>query len=977
MVIKRIVNNLNLMLAAVAGLVITVTLVASIPLYSEGMSEALLHRQLTATTDQVQPKSSILLRHFEDQAAAQAGGLAPTTSSSSSSSASGTSGSGGSGGADSAGAAAGSSGSASSAPAPVVSGNVFKPITIEDYERANDYLSKDAPRVIGIPRKQYVTYGQTDSLPLLTRTDELTLTGREFAGYGFIAFIRDFEQHVKMLDGRLPNPKPDANGDIEAVMATSGLDELGLEVGDRIVVVHEWGGALRPVNMRITGRWYPTNPEETYWFYQLDYFNNAIVVPEQSFFDNVAKAYDGIAHEYAWFMVFDVTAIRSNNVARVLDGINELRSRTATMLGNVRMEISPESLLKDYEVKLFFLKILLFVLSAPIIGIVLYYITISVGMIVDRQRNEIAILKSRGASTGQVVGVYLAEGALLGGLALIVGPILGMIVAQFIGRTYTFLVFSNRALLPVHVTPQTLQFALGAVGLSIGAMLVPAVGAARHSIVTYKQEVARSTRPPFWQRWLVDFLILGVAGYGYYLLSQRQSILTLGEAGDVFSDPLLLLVPALFIFSCSLVFLRLFPLLIEALSRVGGRFFGVSVLLGLRHIGRMPGQYTRLVLLLTLTLALGTFAASVAMTLDRNYTDRVYYQTGSDLLLVESGTFDEISETWSFQPVSDHLEVKPLKAVARVFRTTGNANITGRGRPQEVKIMGLDPPDFAAVSWWREDFASEHFVALLNNLGSVDKGAIVDQKFLTDFKLKVGDSLVVNVKQKPVDFQITGVVNYWPTLWPDTERFFVVNLDYLFDQIGAAPYDVWARTDGVTPPQDIVNQVRERDFIVSRFVDARETALRLRDDPGRTGIFGILTVGFIIAAVLTVLGFMLYSFLSAKRRMQQLGILRAMGLSIRQLISLFLFEQGFLIALGVAVGTLLGVLTGTLFIPFLQIKSEAHAGIPPFVVMTAWGDIAKIYVMFGVILAIALPAFIWMLARMKIHEAIKFGEETG
>jgi hypothetical protein len=45
--------------------------------------------------------------------------------------------------------------------------------------------------------------------------------------------------------------------------------------------------------------------------------------------------------------------------------------------------------------------------------------------------------------------------------------------------------------------------------------------------------------------------------------------------------------------------------------------------------------------------------------------------------------------------------------------------------------------------------------------------------------------------------------------------------------------------------------------------------------------------------------------------------------------------------------------------------------------MTAWDDITKIYVMFAVILAIAFPAFIWMLARMKIHEAIKFGEEQG
>ena len=130
-----------------------------------------------------------------------------------------------------------------------------------------------------------------------------------------------------------------------------------------------------------------------------------------------------------------------------------------------------------------------------------------------------------------------------------VGPILGVIVAQFIGRTYTFLVFSNRELLPVHITAQTLQFAALAVGLSVGAMLVPAWGAARHSIVTYKQEVARQTRGPFWQRWFIDFLLLAVAGYGYYLLMGRQSILTLGEAGDVFSDPLLLLVPALFIFA--------------------------------------------------------------------------------------------------------------------------------------------------------------------------------------------------------------------------------------------------------------------------------------------------------------------------------------------------------------------------------------------------------------------------------------------
>lgn len=950
MVLKRIINNISLMLAAVIGLVITVTLVASIPLYSEGMSEQLLYRQLSASAEQVQPKSAILLRHFEE---APANTPAPAAN------------------------AAGTLANTGKGPVVTASGTAYKPVTLDQYAKANAYLSDQGEATIGIPRTLYVTYGQSDSLPLLARTDDSSLTGREFTGYGYIAFIRDFQAKVKLLAGRMPDPKPLPNGDLEAVMATAGLDELGIDVGERLVVVWERQGKLVPINVTITGRWYPNDPTDPYWFYQLDYFNNAIMVSERTFLDHIAPTYDGLPHEFAWFMVFDVKAIRSDNVARILDGINDLRSRTATLLGNVRMELSPETILLDYESKLFFLKILLFVLSVPVIGIVLYYITISAGMIVDRQRSEIAILKSRGASTAQVLGIYLTEGAIFGGVSLGIGPILGMSVAQFIGRTYTFLVFTNRDPLPVHVTTQTMQFAVGAIVLSVGAMIAPAFGAARYSIVAYKQEAGRAGKGPFWQRWFLDFALLGVSGYGYYMLSQRQSILTLGAAGDVFSDPLLLVVPWVFIFASALIFLRFFPYLIEGIARVGNRVYGVAILLGLRQISRMPGQYTRLVLLLTLTLSLGTFAASVAKTLDRNYNDRVLYQTGSDLALVESGMYDEVSETWSFQPVVEHTQVRGVTAVARVFRGTGNANVTGRGRPQDVKVVGVDPPDMARVGWWREDFAPESLITLMNAMASNEKGVVVDARFLTDFKLKIGDAIVVTVRQKPIDMVIVGSVTYFPSLWPDTERFLLCNLDYLFDQVGETPYDVWAKTDPDVPWREIVDNLRDKDFIVSRATDARETALRLRDDPGRTGIFGILTVGFLVSAMLTVLGFMLYSFLSARRRMQQLGILRAMGLSITQLVSLFIFEQGFLILLGTLAGTVLGVVTGSLFIPFLQIKSEQHAGIPSFIVMTAWDDIYKIYAILGVILAFAFPAFIWMLARMKIHEAIKFGDETG
>jgi putative ABC transport system permease protein len=957
MVIKRAVNNLGLVSSTALGLLVTVTLVTSIPLYSEGMSELLLHKQLKAPSDQVQPKSSLLFRQFDERARRPA-----VTTAGSQSGASGQSSSDQSG----------SRAPAGAAPPPAATGIST---TLEQYRTADEFLRKHGPDLIGLPLKMLVRYAQTDTMPVLTRGDETSLTSREFINFMFIAWISDFEKKIDIIEGRLPNPV--ASGELEAVISTQGLDELGILVGDQILGVFESPTGYKAIPIRVVGRWVPKDPEETYWFYQLDYFNNALMVPEQTYFDNLLVNWEGSGHEYTWFLLFDGDRINSGNVAQVLSGITELSTRMSTLLRNVKLEISPEGLLQDYLRKVFFLQILLFVLSAPIITIVLYYIVIAANMVVDKQRNEIAVLKSRGASTLQIVGIYLTEGLLIGGLALIIGPVLGMALAQLIGKTYSFLYFASRDTLPVRISPNTMMFGMAAVALSVAASLIPAIGAARHSIVTYKQEVARAARPPFWQRYFLDLGVLAVAVYGYYLLTQRKSVLTLGQAGDVFSDPLLLLVPAIFMFAISLTFLRFFAPLVELLSRVGSRLAGVAVLLGLRQIARMPLHYTRLVFLLILTLALGSFSASVAKTLDLNYADKVYYDIGSDLYLAESGEYNEETEEWSFPPFEEHLNAPGVLAAARVGRFQGFHSLAARGQRGEVKVLGVDPWDFVKVAYWRPDFSAASLGELMNALASDEQGIIVSPKFLSNYKLRLGDHFVVTIKQKQLDFTIVGTADYFPTLYPDTDTYFIVNLDYIYDNVGISPYDAWLKTDAKADPEKIVSYLRENDFRISRYRDARKTILEQQGEATRTGIFGILSVGFLISTLLTVLGFMLYSFLSFQRRLQQLGILRAMGLSIKQLAGLFLFEQNFLIVLGVVLGTALGVATGKLFIPFLQIKSQAHAGIPPFVILTAWDEIIKMYVILAVFLALALPVNIWLLARMKIHEAVKFGEETG
>ena len=195
-------------------------------------------------------------------------------------------------------------------------------------------------------------------------------------------------------------------------------------------------------------------------------------------------------------------------------------------------------------------------------------------------------------------------------------------------------------------------------------------------------------------------------------------------------------------------------------------------------------------MLLILTLALGTYSASVAQTLDRNFNDRVYYTNGSDLFLSESGRYDEISQEWNFIPVEEHKHVSGVIDATRVYEEDGRVQITGQARGhRDVVVMGIDTSDFARVSWWRDDFAPENFVALLNRLGADDRGAIVDSRPLLGLPARfrrscplAGQEQAVGVAGSRCDLLLASA-----RLWPDTDNFVIVNLDYLFDKTGPAP----------------------------------------------------------------------------------------------------------------------------------------------------------------------------------------------
>ena len=942
---KRLVNNGVLVLSTALGLLITVTLVTAIPLYSEGISEFLLKLELAKPDPKrLQPRSSVLLRHFDRRAPGEI------------------------------------------------------PTTRQAYEEADSFFGYYLPNLVGLPELEQVTYLQTDVMPLLAYGQERrTGLRRRDLSYGIFFNMTGMNDNIKIIEGRAPTGEvtmvdDEAGGEmplLEVMMINDALDNLGLFVGDQLKAVYTEPDTdeERLIGAVVVGRFVPTDPRSTYWLYNVEtaFDNGAMYVDREVYLGELVEKYRGIFYEATWYSDFDAEAIKASNYQQITGGLYTLRASTNSILPGTKLEVSPEETFFKFDQKLFFLKLLLFILSAPVIAIVLYYISLSAGMVVDRQRNEIAILKSRGVGTWQIVGVYIMEGLLVGAVAMVVGPFLATQVAQIIGKTYTFLVFTNREDLPIELTMQHYLFAAGAVALSIAATLGPAIGAARQSIVTYKQDVSRATRPPMYQRYFLDVALLALALYGYKSLRDRDSLLTLGPEGELFSDPLLLVAPVIFIFAVALVFLRFFPFIVAAISAVGNRIYGVGIHLGLRQIARSPGQFVRLVLLLVLTFALGTFSASMAATIDRNINDRIFFKVGGDAYFDETGIWDEDGQQWLITPADRHFDLlsaegePEIEGLARLWESEAVYSIPGGGGTEKLTVYGIDPIPFAETVWWREDFASESLNGLMNSLSMDERALLADRAFFEgELLLRVGDPVRFSFAQNEIEFFIAGWIDTFPTHYPDDGAFVVTNVDFIHRNFGESPWDIIATLRPGATAGDVGNRLRiDSEISITSATDSRAEVLEQRNDATQTGTFGILTIGFLISTVLTLLGFLMYSFLSFRRRLQEFGILRAMGLSVQQMVALFVFENGFLIILGTAVGTGLGILTGAMFIPFLQLSADQLASTPEFIVETAWGDIARIFVLFGIVMAISFPFSVWMLRRIKIHEAMKFGEEAG
>ncbi|MCL6432096.1 MAG: ABC transporter permease, partial [Anaerolineae bacterium] len=893
-----------------------------------------------------------------------------------------------------------------------------EPLDWPAIERVDGYLLGPADAELGLPRKLAVRYLATDNLKLFPAAGSGYADIRVPLGWVSFGAISNLEPHIVLLEGRLPEPASGTPGEpVEVLVSEAMATRLGLRPGEAYIAFDanqslQRANEFLEVPVRVAGIWAPADPQEAFWFYGPSALAEVLLVPTASLQNALGTSADRPIYTALWYLVTDGSGLRTSDVEGLLGRIAGVRQRASELLPGISLDASPVEALMTYRLRTAWLSVLLYAFSIPVVGLVLAFIAMVSGLAVERQRGEIAVFRSRGASMIQVFSITLAEGLLLGTIALATGLPAGEWLAGLIGRTRGFLDFGGETSLRVTLTSAACRLGVGMLAVAVLAQAAPAIGAARRTVVSARQERARRLQPPWWQRAWLDALLLVPAGYGAYVLRRQgaivPSVVSSGVAAwadnllpsDPFENPLLLLVPALTALALTLVVLRLLPWIMAAVAWLAGHTASVGVVLTARHLARTQGYYAAPLMLLILTLSLSTYTATLAQTLDRHTYDRSYYEVGADVCLVESGyqtarsglvlsglpgmggsssaTSEAEEPSWeALLPVEEHLRAPGVVAATPVGRYPASIYLGG-SKPTGV-LLGIDRTGFPQVAYWRHDFSPASLGALMNALALADDGVLVSRQSMAEYGLQVGDRLRVDTivlgRECELNVKVVGSVEYFPSWYPSHGPLLVGNLEYLFERSGGyAPYDVWLRTAPNHSVDHVAAGVRDLGFQVSSVADATAQVRRELRRPERQGLFGLLSVGFGAAALLTVLGFLFYALFSFQRRSIELGVLRAIGLSAGQMVRALAAELALLLLTGLAAGTAIGVWISRLFIPHLQVGSKPAELIPPYLVTIGWPTIVRIYALQGLMFLVTLALLTAMLSHMRIFEAIKLGE---
>jgi ABC-type lipoprotein release transport system permease subunit len=531
---------------------------------------------------------------------------------------------------------------------------------------------------------------------------------------------------------------------LEVALTPPGAATLDLEVGDRFEIVTVFADCLPPPDPTSDGMIPPQPPcdesarttlrtpavltalvlpadgEDPYWRGQASGFlqpfpsiaatNVPLLVSREAFVQQFGAAFNSFPVTVNWNVEVDVEGFNSQDIDGALAQIEGLRQDIREQGGIVFSKV--EDALVEFQSQLSVTEAPILLIMLQVVAIVLFYVALVGSLVLERDAEEVALLKSRGAGTTQVLGIYLLQGLTLALPAALIGAFLAPVITSLLGYAPVFDDVTNGEALPFRLLPETFVLAGAGALLAVVAMLIPAFFFTRRSFLDIRERKARPPSVSIIHRYYLDVGLVAIALLLLYELDRKDSVFDAESIGGLSSDPLLLMAPAVMTVAAAAIFLRLFPLLLRLFSRVFLAAAGVAAAIGMLQMVRNPSQYTRLGLLLLMVVAVGAFAASYGSTIERSYEERARYEVGSDLRYRALGQMGNLRPAETEEQIEAVPGVDGAGVLIRMEGTLGNSAQSSAN----FRLLGVDPAQTAEMLWWREDFSDASLSDLMAEL---------------------------------------------------------------------------------------------------------------------------------------------------------------------------------------------------------------------------------------------------------------------
>lgn len=815
-----------------------------------------------------------------------------------------------------------------------------------------------------------------------------------------IACLSGLKEHAVVSDGVWADEYKTEEGEYACVVSESVSDEMGFIVGEKITFDHETDSDGKQITLVVAGIIKEASATDSYWETRLSDMTRQVFVTEDVLDSLITRfAFETVV--YGQRLMLDYTMINSRNASEHLESMKMLSEEDDSL------ELNAVDILREYESRRNTVRTILWVLELPCVVLLMLFIYMVSSQILGSEAGEIAVLRSRGVTRRQTLRLYLLQSFILSFAGLIFGTGLGFVLCRCAASTDAFLKFTVKDVSMYNFVWEMIPFGAAACLFAVLFMTLPVLKKSRITIVEYKSEGFSFKSRPFWEKYFIDIILLGISAYLLYNYNKQSEAISLSILEGNGLDPVIFLDSSLFIFACGLVLLRLTRYIVILVNRIGQKHWKAPSYASFIQIIRTYAKQGFISVFLVMTIAIGIFQANMARTVNENNEERIRYNVGTDVRMEErwrkyAAVTGPGQGTWvyvepDFGRYRELADEGLCESAARVIEDDRTMVKMGTETIRNCMLMGIHTKEFGETARLADGLNDSHWFNALNALAAKPEGIIISRNMAEDYSLDIGQRISYmryNPSNSGGDLAGTAVAEVVAIIdaFPGYERYryqydedgnFVRRENYLlvgnYAQIVSSfdvfPYSVWIRLSENADSARFKEILEEKGIGINKWKAIDSEISESRSDALIQITNGMFTMSFIISILICVTGFLIYWIMSIKSREMQFGIYRAMGMRMSGIRKMLVNEQIFGSLLPMLAGGGAGMLSTFLFAKLIAVVylPESHN-----IAVRIFTDISDVVKIFAVVLAAVLICFIvirQLLKNMKIAQALKLGED--